>query len=194
VWNSGRRYNEEDKNVDLYEKGKVQLYSGGGKIQNARTRFINKDETPVLYGIVLCYEGILAGCRYSRKMKNSGIRKSSTMKFYISIRNKKRLTLDFFGNDFFVVNKNKIRNLTARDFYLNNERIKTYDEFHLANEIPVTRDNFNKIRNICTMSFPKFSKKSTNEKKCTRLCDFLNRKKKGGCTVKELLAQHDKVR
>jgi hypothetical protein len=32
----------------------VQLYiSGGGKIHNARALFINQDETPVLYGIVL---------------------------------------------------------------------------------------------------------------------------------------------
>jgi hypothetical protein len=84
VWNSGRRYIEEDKNVPRSVGHRtVQLYiSGGGKIQNARTFFIRMK---LQYcGTGLCYERFLGGYGTKRKIETSGIRKSSTMMLFTS--------------------------------------------------------------------------------------------------------------
>jgi hypothetical protein len=69
----------------------------------------------------------------------------------ISLRQKKRLTADFFDANFFEREKCKIIKLTVRDFYLNKNTTISFDQFRTNSNLDFNREQFNKIKDMCKM-------------------------------------------
>jgi hypothetical protein len=97
----------------------------------------------------------------------------------VSLRQKQRLTKTFFGEDFFSVNKEKIINLKICDFYINKDSLVRFENFCNIFNIALTREQFNKLKDMCIMAKKKYSKTSANKTKCEKLMDFLVKRKKG---------------
>jgi hypothetical protein len=89
------------------------------------------------------------------------------------------LTSDFFEPAFFGLHKEKILNLKVRDFYSNKDTLARFENFCLNTQLPLTRDQFNILKDTCSMAKKKYSKKIANKEKCEELSDFINRRKKG---------------
>jgi hypothetical protein len=109
--------------LDLNEKWKLTLfYKSNGNIVNIRKSFLNKNATPVLYGIVESFEEFVGGfSKYNENFWESNLFENNA--HMVSLRQKQRLTKSFFDEDFFDANKNKILNLKVTDFYVNKESL-----------------------------------------------------------------------
>ncbi len=63
----------------------------------------------------------------------------------------------------------------------------TFQNFCLNTQILLTRDQFNTLKNTCSMAKQKYSKKEVNKEKCAELSDFINRRKKGCKRYRKLI-------
>ena len=70
----------------------------------------------------------------------------------ISLRQKIRLSANFFDVDFFAREKNKIFKLKVRDFFLNKNVSISFDQFRTNSNLDLSREQFNKIRDMCKMA------------------------------------------
>jgi len=105
----------------------------------------------------------------------------------ISLRQKIRLSANFFDVDFFEREKNKIFKLKVRDFFLNKNVSISFDQFRTNSNLDLSREQFNKIRDMCKMAKTKYSKKDGSKEKCVEVSDFMNRKKKGCKRYRKML-------
>jgi hypothetical protein len=172
---------------DLNDKWKLILHvlSNGNRI-NIRKSLIDQSALPVLYGIVSSYEKFLAGfTRHNENFWGSPLYENGA--HMVSLRQKIWLTSDFFELEFLALHKEKIFNLKIRDFYANKDTLIRFDHFCLNTQIPLTRDQFNTLKNTCSMAKQKYSKKEVNKEKCAELSDFINRRKKGCKRYRKLI-------
>jgi hypothetical protein len=165
--------------LDLNEKWKLNLFfRSNGNLTNLRKSFIDKNSTPVLYGIVESFEDFVGGfSKHNENFWESGIFENNA--HMVSLRQKLRLTKTFFGEAFFSANKEKIINLKISDFYVNKDSLVRFENFCNTFNIELTREQFNKLKDMCIMAKKKYSKTCTKKMKCERLMDFLVRRKKG---------------
>jgi hypothetical protein len=172
---------------DLNDKWKLILHllSNGNRI-HIRKSSIDQSALPVLYGIVSSYEKFLTGfTKYNENFWGSPLYENGA--HMVSLRQKIWLTSNFFDPQFFTLNKEKILNLKVRDFYVNKETMITFQNFCLNTQILLTRDQFNTLKNTCSMAKQKYSKKEVNKEKCAELSDFINRRKKGCKRYRKLI-------
>jgi hypothetical protein len=167
------------RSLDLDEKWKLTLYFNSyGNIPNIRKSLVNLHENPVLYGVVSAYERFLGGfTKHNENFWGAPLFENDSL--LVSLRQKIRLTKNFFDNDFFVVNKEKIFSLKVRDFYLTKDSLIRYEGFCANTNLQLSRDNFNTLKNTCSMAKTKYLQKESSKEKCTELSDFLNRRKQG---------------
>jgi len=165
--------------LDPKEKWKLNLFfRSNGNITNIRNGFMDKNLTPVLYGIVESFESFIGGfSKYNENFWESSLFENNA--HMVSLRQKQRLTKTFFGEDFFVANKAKILNLKINDFYVNKDQLVRYENFCNTFDIALTREQFNKLKDMCIMAKKKYSKKDANKTKCEKLSDFLHKRKRG---------------
>jgi hypothetical protein len=105
----------------------------------------------------------------------------------VSLRQKTRLTKQFFTVEFFETYRKEILNLKVRDFFNINRVAIRYEQFCHNTQIPMMRDNFNTLKNTCSMAKLKYSKKDGSKTKCTELTDFIYRKKRGCKRYRKLI-------
>jgi hypothetical protein len=173
--------------VDLNDKWKISLYlKSFGNIINIRTCFMDPSAEPTLFGIVSSYEKFLTGfSKHNENFWGSPIFENGA--HLISLRQKIRLSTEFFDPEFFNRHKEKIISLKVRDFYVNKATLVRFENFCQNTLIPLTRDQFNTIKNTCSMAKQKYLKKEATKEKCTELSDFINRRKKGCKRYRKLI-------
>jgi hypothetical protein len=159
--------------LDLNEKWKLNLFFRSiGNLTNLRKSFIDKQSTPVLYGIVESFEEFVGGfSKYNENFWESGIFENNA--HMVSLRQKQRLTKTFFDEVFFSANKEKIINLKIRDFYVNKDSLVRFENFCNNFNIELSREQFNNLKDMCIIAKKKYSKTCANKTKCEKLMDFL---------------------
>jgi len=179
------------RSLDLDEKWKLNLYFySNGNIPNIRMSSINQQERPVLYGIVCAYEKFLEGfTKHNENFWGAPLFENTAL--FVSLRQKIRLTADFFTRDFFAANKEKIMSLKVRDFFLNKDSLIRLEGFCANTNLQLTRDDFNTLKSTCSMAKTKYSKKESSKEKCVELSDFLNRRKKGCKRYRKMIVGDD---
>jgi hypothetical protein len=172
---------------DLNDKWKILLYYFSlGNVNNIRTSQVNMETCPVLYGIVENYEKFLGG--YSKHNENfweSHIFENDA--HMVSLRQKIRLTGAFFDEDFFNNERQKILRLKVKDFYVDKNTLVSFENFRVNFNLELTREQFNKLKDMCKMAKTKYSKSDPNKEKCLDISDFMNRKKRGSKRYRKML-------
>ncbi len=112
---------------------------------------MDKNLTPVLYGIVESFEDFIGGfSKYNENFWESSLFENNA--HMVSLRQKQRLTKTFFGEDFFAANKIKILNFKINDFYVNKDLLVRYENFRNNFDIALTKEQFNKLKDMCIMA------------------------------------------
>jgi hypothetical protein len=148
---------------DLNDKWKLILHflSNGNRI-NIRKSLIDQSALPVLFGILSTSEKFLVGfTKHNENFWGSPLYENGA--HMVSQRQKIWLTSNFFHPQFFELHKEKNFNLKVRDFYVNKDTLVRFQNFCLNTQIPLTRDQFNTLKNTCSMAKQKYSKKEVNK-------------------------------
>jgi len=164
---------------DLNDRWKILLYYYSlGNVNNIRASMVKMEDCPVLYNIVVSYEKFFGGfAKYNENFWDSHIYENNA--HMVSLRQRTRLSSDFFDVEFFMQEKVKIFNLRVRDFFLDKNTPISFEQFNTNSDLNLSRAQFNKIKDMCKMAKTKYSKKDGSKEKCVDISDFMNRKKKG---------------
>jgi len=172
-------------NQDTLWKKELKFFSNGS-VFNLRKINFNKDLNPILYHISACFE------KFSNNFtaKNENFRKMWIFDnpcFKFDGNNGQYLKRNFFDEQYFVSEKNRIVTLTMDNLIDPNLTLKTKETFQNETGVLMTDLKFGVLLGAARNAIINFKKNDANEKKTDRIQDFCMRIKKGSKRFRKII-------
>jgi len=136
-------------------KRELRYYSYGS-VFNLRKKAFNKHSNPILYNMAACFEKfIFSFSATNENFMHAWIFENPCM--VLDQRNNNFLTETFFDQEFFLANKNKIRNLTMNSLVNANNTLKTKQQFETISGLTLTDIKFGRLLGLARTAIANFS-------------------------------------
>jgi hypothetical protein len=149
---------------------------------------INATLNPTLYNIVRSYETLVAAfSTVNGNYKKAIIFENDAFKFSTG-NDARRVNKEFFGNNFYEMNKLAIRRLTYKDCFLNGE-FRSPREF-VESGLPLNWVTWMRLRSVVFATRQQLRKADASDTMALSINNFLSRAKKGSRNFRNILEKN----